>query len=328
MKTLLLLLLTVNIIFANSGANKLLQKSNNKNYFIKNKGQWAQEVKYLAKTGGMNAWITDFGVVYDYYIFKRNYAEEELYQMPEREKEEYKRENSSIKGCVVKSIFKYNNFSRQFVGENKQEAYYNYFLGNDKSKWVSNVPLYEGATVKELYEGIDIKYYFDEGLLRYDFIVKPGADISQITITLEGIDNYTINEKGELEQQTSLGKITHKDIVAYQKNENGKNEIIKILFTLNENGTIGFTAKNYDKEKELIIDPLVYSTFIGGNDNDYGSGIAIDNSGNAFVTGYTLSTDYPTTSGAYDESQNSSYDVFVSKLNSSGSDLVYSTFIG
>jgi len=328
-KLLLLLVLSASTIFANSGANELLQKSNNKNYFIENRGQWTQEVKYLAKIGGMNAWITDFGVVYYYYKITRNYTEEELLQKPEYEQEEYRRKNTSVKGHVVKSIFNNNNFSQHFVGENQQETYYNYFLGNDKSKWVSNVQLFEGATIEELYQGIDIKYYFDEGLLRYDFIIKPGADIAQITIALEGMDSYTINDNGELELETSLGKISHRDIVAYQKNTNGENEIVKTLFTQKENGAIGFVAENYDKQKELIIDPLVYSTFIGGNGNDQGLAIALDNSGNVFVTGITNSTDYPVSSGAYDEIYNGgNADIFVSKLNSTGTALVYSTFIG
>ncbi|NOX19629.1 MAG: T9SS type A sorting domain-containing protein [Chlorobi bacterium] len=96
---------------------------------------------------------------------------------------------------------------------------------------------------------------------------------------------------------------------AYDKNFNGGSDVFVSM--LNPSGS-----------------DLVYSTFIGGSSSDIGNCIAIDNSGDAFVTGYTGSTDFPTTNGAYDESHNGNNDVFVSMLNPAGSDLVYSTFIG
>ncbi len=98
---------------------------------------------------------------------------------------------------------------------------------------------------------------------------------------------------------------------------------------IREFGTVGIKVVGYDKKKALTIDPLVYSTFIGGSGWDHGYPIALDGSGNAYVTGYTYSADYPTTAGAYDQSYNGGDgDVFVTKLNSGGSGLIYSTFIG
>ena len=171
------------VLFVSTALYAQFENSNNKNYFIENKGQWPEEVKYLAKIGGMNAWITNSGVVYDYYKIERNYTENEILEMLEHEKDEFRRENTSVQGHVVKSIFNKVNKAQIFNGDNEQETYYNYFIGNDDSKWASNVKLYEGATIEELYNGIDIKYYFDEGFLRYDFIAKPGADINQIAMS-------------------------------------------------------------------------------------------------------------------------------------------------
>ena len=307
----------------------LMKKNTNSNFFIENKGQWADEVKFLARIGGMNAWITDFGVVYDYYKIIRDYDQSKVMMLPEHERREIERGNTRIQGHIIKTIFNNKYESTAYLGESKQTAYYNYFIGNDKNKWASYVRLYEGVTVEELYEGIDIRYYFDKGFLRYDFVVKPGADISQINIALEGI-NYTINENGELELQTSIGKVTHKDIVAYQNNGYGKSEVVKTFFTKNETGIIGFIAENYDKGKELIIDPLVYSTFIGGigENGDWGEAVVVDNNGNAYIGGYTASTNYPIVSGSYDESFNGDpYDAIITKMNADGSDIIYSTFI-
>jgi len=323
-----LLFLLIPALSAFSNLNETVQFDNYAHFFVENKGQWAPEVQYLAKIQGMNAWITDHGVVYDYYKIGHNYSEAELFNMPEHEKLEYRRNNSKIKGHVIKTIFKNSNQSQNFIGQYPLETYYNFLLGDDKSKWVGKIPLYEVATIENLYQGIDIKYYFDGGLLRYDFIVRPGADISPISIEMEGIEQYSVNNNGELELETSLGRISHKDIVAFQKTANGDNEIIETRFIQKENGAIGFTVEQYDRQKELIIDPLVYSTFLGETAEEFGNEIVLDNARNVYIIGSTNSISYPVITGAYDETHNGNFDVFVSKLTAEGNELEYSTFLG
>lgn len=325
---MLMLLIVSSTLFANAEAGKLLLTTNSQNYFVENKGQWDQEVKYLVQMPDMNAWITDNGVVYDYYQIVSNYSEEDLLEIPESKKEKYKEKNSFVNGHIVRTLFQKNNSSQQFSGDIKQESYFNYFLGKDESKWASNVRLYKGATVKELYNGIDIKYYFDKGSLRYDYIVKPGADISQISIALVGVENFSVNQAGELEIQTSLGLVRHQDIYAYQKNSAGGEQKVQTSFKQTNKGTISFVIENYDKNKELIIDPLVFSTFLGGGSLDLGESIKLDGNKNIFISGYTASSSFPTTSGAYQEDISTIHDVFVSKLNADGTALIYSTFLG
>jgi hypothetical protein len=329
MKTFLLtflLLLSTNLL-AQSTPTRLLQKADLK-FFIENKGQWNPEVKYLARIGGMNAWITNDGVVYEYYKTEKNYDETKLRKMPEHEKEIYKREHTSIIGHVIKTTFAKNNSNKQFNGEEKQTAYYNYFIGNKQSKWVSYVSLYGSVTVKELYDGIDVKYYFDGELLRYDFIVKPNADVSQINLTIEGAESFTVSENDELEIETSLGKVIHKDITAYQKNTEKTKLKVAASFVKKGNNAVGLAVENYNKNRALIIDPLVYSTFIGGNDEDYANSIALDNNGNAYLVGCTNSTDFPVTDGAYQTNIAGLGEVFITKLDATGGSLEYSTFLG
>jgi hypothetical protein len=315
----------------NSSAQQMLNKSSH-NFFIENKGQWSKEVRYLAKIGGMNAWITQTGVVYDYYQTTRNYKPEETMKLPRNEKEEFERQHTSMKGHVVDMVLEGANTEAKSVPSGMQEGYYNYFIGNDSTKWASFVRLYSEVLIQDIYPGIDIRYYFDNGLIRYDYIAKPGADLAQINLKIKGSDGYSINEKGELTLKTSLGKITHGKLFAYQNNGNKKTEIACSFFK-NRNGKIGVSAEYYNPALALVIDPLVYSTFIGGSQADESKSIKIDGSGNAYITGNTGSTDYPTTTGAYDISSSAAspyylYDVFITKLNASGSALIYSTFIG
>ena len=137
-----------------------------------------------------------------------------------------------------------------------------------------------------------------------------------------------MNEAGELEVETGLGVIKFTKPVAYQE-INGKRVEVAAAYTLLSNTQYGFKVRSYDKKETLIIDPLLASTFIGGSHDDCGYSIALDGGGNVYITGVTSSSDYPTTSGAYDESHNGGYrDVFVSKLDSSLSTLLSSTFIG
>ncbi|MFA8451827.1 MAG: SBBP repeat-containing protein [Bacteroidales bacterium] len=313
--------------------NNITTIKNHKNLFIENKGQWPDEVKFLAKIDGMNAWITQNGVVYDYYQFKKKYKKSELEKISDHKKYEFIKDNTLINSHIIKSNFKNCNINFEIKGINKLNTYHNYYNGKNKNNWASKVSLYKTILLKDIYNGIDIKYYFDKELLRYDFIVKPGADLSQIKMSMEGAENYFINDKSELEIETSLGKVIHKDIIAFQVNENGKKEIIPITFKKNEKGNINFSDVDYDKSKELIIDPLVFSTFLGGKEwfmqfEDLAKSMQVDSKQNVIATGTTYTRFFPTTVGAIQ----SNFNIFVthciiSKLNSKGSKLLYSTYL-
>ncbi len=300
--------------------------SSNRGFFIENKGQWSAEVIYLAQIGGMNAWITKTGVIYDYYNIERTYDQIKTSQIIPGEKQLYGSENT-IKGHVVKMELIEVNINSITERSNSVEGYFNYFVGNDRSKWASNVRLYENIEHKGIYEGIDVRYYFDNGLLRYDYLAKPGADICQIIIKVEGQDGLKVNEKGELIIKTSLGEITHGKLYAYQQEKDGKKEV-SCRFEKRIDDEIGIRVDNYDPNIALIIDPLVYSTFLGGSSDDLPWSIITDNDGNVFITGKTTSANFPATAGAYQTTHGGLDDAFVTKLNSNGSALIYSTFLG
>jgi hypothetical protein len=322
---LIISFLSITIYAGNETASSKIN-SINKNFFIENKGQWPSEVKYLAKVGGMNAWITNSGVVYDYYQVKRNYTQQQLEKLTPDKKTKFEQDNTSINGHVVKMQLVSANGNAVSTPDNRQEGYYNYFLGNDETKWASNVPLYGNVAINEIYPKIDVKYYFDGKNIRYDYIVKPGADISKLKMKFEGQESVRINESGELVIKTSLGEVTNGKLYSYQ-NDKGKEKEVTCTFKQDTDGSINLSVKDYDKTKDLIIDPLIYSTFIGGSYDDGASAIAVDAQGNAYITGNTNSSNYPTTPGAY-RSGSIGREVLVSKINQTGSTLIYSAFIG
>jgi hypothetical protein len=292
-----------------------------KKFFIENKGQWHSDVLYLCRMGGLDAWITRYGVNYTFYKLEEvPSANKNERSLPDKfEHKDY----NMIGHRVLMKLQNYNpNPTRE--GKQKQEGYYNYFIGNDPSKHASYVGLYKEAVVKDVYNGIDLRYYFDKGGLRYDYVVHPGADPAQIVFTLEGSDKTYVNERGNLVFTTRFGEVAMAELKTYQERDK---KVIKSEFMKRE-GKWGIALAGYDKTQALIIDPLVYSTYIGGIDDDRGFGIAVDGSGNAYVTGWTRSTDYDVTSGAFQTTNGGTSDVFVTKLNASGSGLVYSTYIG
>ncbi|MFC2130609.1 T9SS type A sorting domain-containing protein [Bacteroidota bacterium] len=314
-------------VSAQPNAENLIKKSKS-DFFIENKGQWPEEVRFLAKIGGMNAWITKSGVVYDYYKIEKdpNAKEKGIDKMMSRQ-HEVQDDNSRIKGHVVRMDLKNKEHQSIAQGKIKQATYYNYFIGNDKSKWASYVLLYEEVTVENVYEGIDARYYYENSMIRYDFIAEPGADLSQINMNFDGQESISINDEGELLIMTSIGEVKHNKIFAYQP-QDGKKAEINCRFFKKGNRSVGFELGVYNNNLPIIIDPLVYSTFIGGSADDIIYHSAIDGTGTVYITGFTFSSDYPTTNGAYDESHNDERDVFVSKLNANGTTLIYSTFIG
>jgi hypothetical protein len=328
-KKLLFLLVSLSISANAQQLNNLNPSLNkmDKSFFIQNKGQWDPEVKYLALIAGMNAWITNSGVVYDYYKINKNYEKSKTLKMNSFQKMDFENKNTTIQGHVVK--MQLVNFESNItgVGNNPREGYYNYFIGNDQSKWTSYVPLYDNVELQGVYKNIDVKYYYDNGILRYDYKAKPGADISMIKFKFDGQDGLRINSNGEIVLNTSIGDITNGKIFAYQMEGENQKEV-ECKFEQKEDGSIGLRAENYDATKELIIDPLVYSTFIGGSNQDGGSSIAVDAIGDAYITGWTFSPNFPVTNGAYQDTMYEIQDVFITKLNSTGSSLIYSTFIG
>jgi hypothetical protein len=164
--------------------------------------------------------------------------------------------------------------------------------------------------------------------LKYEFHVKPGASVDEVRLGYRGAEGLSVGAGGDLLVRTSLGVLKDSAPVTYQL-IGGERVAVESRYKLEGDGGYGFEVGAHNPRYPLIIDPgLDYSTFLGGTDDDEGLDIAVDRSGKAYVTGNTISADYPTTPGAFDTSFNDSQDAFVTKFNATGSALAYSTFLG
>ena len=205
----------------------------------------------------------------------------------------------------------------------------NYFIGNDPAKWRTGVANYEKIKIESVYPGIDLVYYGNQRQLEYDWIVNPGADPKVIRFAVEGkadLKDLKIDAQGNLILDET-GELRLNKPFIYQRRAGARTEIAGRYILLGKREA-GFQLDTYDASLQLVIDPVLsYSTYLGGSSNDYGNGIAVSSSGNAYVTGETLSADFPT-AGPLQASSGGDYDAFVVKLNASGSGLVYSAYVG
>jgi hypothetical protein len=203
----------------------------------------------------------------------------------------------------------------------------NYFIGNDRTKWHTGIPTYRKVVVRDVYPGIDLVYYGNQYRLEYDFLVSAGADPNAIKLSFEGADKMRIDKQGDLVLESGGAHIRFKKPSVYQEVD-GVRRALSGGYELNAEHQAGFWMVSYDRTRPLVIDPvLAYSTYLSGTKDDSGNAIAVDASGNAYVTGSTASTDFPTQS-PFQPSLGGLSDAFVAKLNSTGTALVYSTYIG
>ncbi|HEV7398081.1 MAG TPA: SBBP repeat-containing protein, partial [Pyrinomonadaceae bacterium] len=201
----------------------------------------------------------------------------------------------------------------------------NYLIGRNPANWRNSVSTYARVYYHDVYEGIDLVYYGNQGQLEHDFIVAPGANADAIAFTFEGAQNISTDKDGNLSVQTRSGQVTLQKPIVYQMT-NGARQEIASSYCVGRNN-VSFQVGDYDQGQPLIIDPvLVYSTPLAGNSQDSGNAIAVDAAGNAYVTGETSSTNFPAVN-SIDTSLGGAKDAFVVKLNPAGA-VVYSTYLG
>jgi len=239
--------------------------------------------------------------------------------------------NTSAQTAVVRMELTGGSFHSGPVGYEPLPGISNYLLGNDTKDWKTGIPSYARVRYADIYPGIDLVYYGNQRQLEYDFVVAPHADAHRIRMSFKGSKALRIDDQGNLVIETGICDIAFNRPVVYQDAEaggtsKGKRQEIAGKFVILPDQTVEFAVGRYDRSRSLIIDPtLVYSTYLGGTDQDAMNAIAIDSTGAAYLTGQTESTNYPITPGVFRTTYSSA---FVTKLNSSGTALVYSSFLG
>jgi len=219
-----------------------------------------------------------------------------------------------------------NSRIRNISGKEENFAKINYLKGKDPAKWQRNIRTYKSLSLGKIYEGIELCLKANSKNVEKIFHIQPGANPDLIKIKIEEAKKFSVNKIGELEIETDSGVFGFTKPVAYQY-ENGLRKFTDVTYNIDKN-SYSFELENYDKTKELIIDPCLSATMFGGNLEDRIYDMVLDSFGNVFITGMTESTSFPTTTGAYDENSHDLEDVFVAKLDANLENLLACTFIG
>ena len=289
-------------------------------HFEPNVGQAAEQVKFVSRGSGYSLMLTANSAVL---VLKKSITGD---QKP--------------KTNFLKMNFADANPSPEIRAEIELEGRTNYFTGSDSRDWKTDIVNYERVRYADIYDGVDAVFYGNQRQLEYDFVVQPNVSPDKITLNFEGADSLKIADNGDLILQFGDDELRQHKPIVYQEIGGERKEIAANYKIQNpkakiQNQTVNFEIGDYDKNQPLIIDPVLsYSTFLGGaffagaqNGTDAGQAIAIDTSGNAYVTGFTQSfNDFPLVNPIVSQNTSNSA-AFVTKLNAAGTAFVYSTYL-
>jgi hypothetical protein len=295
--------------------------------FEANNGQTDGRVKFLSRSSGYSLFLTGDEAVLTLSGGKANPHKAKIMSTA-RTLQSGMAAPKSV--GVLRMKLRDANPATKVTGVDELTGTSNYFIGNDPKKWRSGVPTYGKVKYEGIYSGIDLVYYGNQRQLEYDFIVAPGADPRRIAFDVSGAKRIRRDGHGDLVLKMGEGEIRWLEPVVYQQKDGTRREV-PARYAIKDRNRVGFELAKYDPSRPLYIDPLIYSTFLGGSGDDEGNGIAVDSAGNAYISGITCSTDFPTKNplqANYGGGNPYCGDAFVSKLNPSGSALVYSTYLG
>jgi hypothetical protein len=318
-------------------------------YFIANTGQLDTAVDYYIQGGDKTIYFSPGGVTVTMGRLAQAPALPPAGGGPKSGEAAAEPTGRTPERWVVKLDFLGSNPDCRPVGRDKLDGVISYFKGKPRD-WKTGLPTYSRIVYPGLWPGIDLVYYGTVQKLKYEFIVHPGANPSRIRLGYRGATGARVDGEGRLEVTTPLGGFRDDAPSAYQETD-GRRTTVPMAYRLasaSEAGrsnpanrsdgaaaggrfVYGFEVGAYDRSQTLVLDPavLVYCGYVGGNGTESGAGIAVDGSGNAYVTGSTISTEttFPVAVGP-DLTHNAGYDVFVAKVNAAGTGLVYCGFIG
>ncbi|MGZ3942583.1 MAG: DUF7948 domain-containing protein, partial [Bacteroidia bacterium] len=294
--------------------------------FTENKHQWEDFIKFRAQLDGGALFVKSNSLTYGFY-----------------DKETYRKNHDNLSFTpTTKRAIKFTGFDVNFVNSNSNTQiestnpthdYCNFFIGADKHKWASNVKNYTRLLYTDLWQGINLEIIGQDNSAKYNFYIKPGADPANIKLEYNRLDKISLHKK-QLVIKTALNEITEHEPYAYQI-INGEKTEVPCEYSLKKKTVSFIFPKGYDKNHELVIDPvLVFAACSGSVADNFGFTATYDAAGNlysgsiAFYPGYPVVNAYDSTYNGITLNADSVPDIAITKYDSTGTFLHYSTYLG
>ena len=291
--------------------------------FIENKGQWQDNILYKSE-------LKEGALFFEKKLITYAFVESEYLEKLAAAKRGEKniKLDSLAWHYAYKVHFMDANETAHIEAQGEMSEYLNYYLGKDRSRWCSHVHKYTSICYKNIYDGVDVKYYENQGTYKYDVEISPEASVSQVKFQYEGAERIVV-KNGELILRIGKFMVIENKPYAYQTNDNGQREEVACEFVQDEN-IISFKVGDYDKSRMLVIDPtIVFASYSSSVADNFGYTATYDKSGNVYGGGTVYGVGYPVTVGAYQSAfKGGSCDVGITKFNENGTTRIYSTYIG
>jgi len=334
--------------------------------FVENKGQWDPNIRFKGdmSTGAFALQKTGYRVLLqnknDLELLTRTFHPGESSASNTKAVTSTKRNNASVPeqfpgggssgggSDAVPGVIRSHVYEMRFLNANPNPtilpdkplvSYNNYFIGNDSTKWAGNCRIYQAITYREVYKGIDVRYYTANGVLKYDFVVHPGANPNNIALYFDGAESIKVI-KGDLHIKTSVDEVIEKAPYTYQLINNQRVEV-PCRFDLKGNILQFKMEGSYSPNATLVIDPtMVFSTFTGSTADNWGYTATYDGRGNFYAGGIVFAGDsgsFPVSNGAFQTTyqggngstcEQTGFDIGIMKFDPTGVNRVYATYIG
>ena len=299
--------------------------------FIENKNQWPAGIQYSARIPGGTMLVSPGK--FQYFLLDEDRMQTLHERLHERKNETDGRvaPGQMINGHAVEVTFIGANQTAGSTAMGQSSEYYNYFIGADPARWASKAYAYQGIFYSNLYDKIGLKIYSVDKNVKYDFVVEPDGDPSQIILEYVGATSTTLHN-GNLTVSTSVGDIIEQKPIAYQW-IGGRRVPVQCEYLLDGNRLSFRFPHGYDSCYELIIDPLlIFATYSGSTADNWGSTATPGEKGNLYSAGVTTHVNvggsFPTTPGAFQTTYGGLYDIGLLKYDSLGKRLLYATYLG
>lgn len=297
--------------------------------FVENKGQWEGPFLYKAATPNSDIFIERNGFTY---VIGESQNHLKIHEY----KHGLRQDIPVLKYHAYKVVFEGASMEAKLTGNKPQQHYYNYFLGNEPSKWQTGLHPYHAVDYKNIYNGIDMHLASEGGNLKYDLIVQPGTDAAIVRLKIEGANSLQLKDRNLL-IHTGVGTAIEQKPYAYQL-INGERKEIPCRYKLKGNVVTYSFPEGYDNTQLLVIDPqVVFSTFTGSTANNFGFTATYDDAGNFYAGGIVFGAGYPFTTGFFQttfagggngDGNRMPYDIGISKFDPTGATMAYSTYLG